>query len=123
MKTTKYLNHTNVGKLLSVKKKKASLLQKLALFIKSLQLRTVRPKSAALSSNKNSIMILIHCYKTLHIFCGTTNFFKTIVLKQKLSLDYLQTCYTTKQFYFCMSIIYLLYIIFLYYNDILLLSK
>lgn len=46
-----------------------------------------------------------------------------LVLKQELSLDYLQTCYTTKQFYFYLSIIYLLYIIFLLYNYIILLSK
>ena len=48
MKTTKYLNHTNVLEKTTVSKK-ASLLQKIALFIKFLQLH-VNPKSAAYSS-------------------------------------------------------------------------
>ena len=36
-----------------------------------------------------------------------------LVLKQELSLDYLQTCYTTEKIYCYFFIIYLLYIIFL----------
>lgn len=61
-------------------------------------------------------MILFHCHKLYTSFVKLQNLSR-LVLKQELSLDYIQTCYTTKQFYFYMSIIYLLYIIFLYYND------
>lgn len=76
--------------------KKASLLQKIALFIKSLQLS---PKLAALSSLKYSITTLFHCYKLYTSFVKLQNLSR-LLLKQELSLDYLQTCYTTKQFYF-----------------------